>query len=137
MTTARIKDIGLGLVACGWLVGALSLSSSGDGLATPSGETLPVACWVRATTGVECPTCGMSRSFVAFFHGDLGHAFRYHPVGPVIAVGTVTVLVVVVGLALSRRKPLWGRPGFVRALSIVAGAAVVSGLVRMMLGGIG
>ena len=45
----------------------------GDVLAAPSGETLPTMCWIRASTGHECPTCGMSRSFVAFFHGASSH----------------------------------------------------------------
>ena len=68
---ARLKDLGLGVVAAGWLVAATWMTPAGDVLAALSGETLPTMCWIRATTGHACPTCGMSRSFVAFFHGDL------------------------------------------------------------------
>ncbi len=134
---ARLKDSGLAVVAAGWLVAATWMTPAGDVLAAPSGETLPTMCWIRATTGHECPTCGMSRSFVAFFHGDLGHAFQFHPVGPVLAAGTVMVLVAVLGLAISRREPLWGRPVFARALALVAGGALFAGVVRMVAGGLG
>lgn len=133
----RVKDLALGLVAAGWLTGGLWMTPAGEALATPSGKPLPTACWIRATTGHECPTCGMSRSFVAFFHGDPVSAFRFHPVGPLLAIGTVLVLVLVVGLAVAGRRPLWGRPGFGRAFSIAAVAALATGLVRMLVGGVG
>lgn len=134
---ARIKDLALGLVASVWIVGAAWMTPAGNALATPSGEPVPTACWIRAATGYECPTCGMGRSFVAFFHGDLGHAFRFHPVGPLLAIGTVLVLGLVVGLALSGQDPLWDRRGFARALYYTAVAALAAGLVRMIPGGLG
>ena len=134
---ARLKDLGIGVVASGWLAASLWMTPAGDVLATPSGETLPTLCWIRAATGYECPTCGLSRSFVTFFHGDLVHAFRFHPVGPVLAIGTVMVLVAVFGLAVAEREPLSGRPVFTRALTLVAGGALFAGVVRMLVGGIG
>jgi len=134
---ARLKDLGLGVVASGWLAASLWMTPAGDVLAAPSGETLPTLCWIRATTGYECPMCGLSRSFVAFFHGDLGHAFRFHPLGPVLAIGTVIVLVAVFWLAIAGREPLSGRPAFTRALTLVAGGALFAGVVRMLVGGIG
>ena len=134
---ARLKDLGLGLVAAGWLGAALWMTPAGDVLATPSGETLPTLCWIRATTGHQCPTCGLSRSFVAFFHGEPGDAFRFHPVGPLLAVATLMVLVAVLGFATSGRDPLWTRPVFTRALTLAAGGALFAGVVRMLVGGIG
>ncbi len=137
---ARAKDFGLGITAAAVVALAMWLTPvgpKGDALAAPSGETLPTMCWLRASTGHECPTCGMSRSFVALFHGDLSHAFRFHPVGPVLAVGTVLVLFSVIWLALTRREPLWGRPLFARALTLSAGGALFAGAVRMLVGGIG
>ncbi len=134
---ARLKDLGLGLVAAGWLAAALWMTPAGDVLAAPSGETLPTLCWIRATTGHQCPTCGLSRSFVAFFHGEPGDAFRFHPVGPVLAAGTLMVLVAVLGLATSGRDPLWTRPVFTRALTLAAGGALFAGIVRMLVGGLG
>jgi len=134
---ARLKDFGVGAVAAGWIVAALWMTPAGDVLAAPSGETLPTLCWIRATTGHECPTCGLSRSFVAFFHGAPGDAFRFHPMGPVLAVATVMALVAVFGLAISGRAPLWTRPAFARALTFAAEGALVAGVVRMLVGGLG
>ena len=134
--TARLKDLVLGIVAGAVLMTAVTLTPAGDVLAAPSGKTLPTVCWIRASTGHECPTCGMSRSFVAFVHGDLGRAFRFHPMGPVLALGTVLVLLSVTGLALTRREPLWGRPLFVRAVPLVSVGALVAGVVRMLVGGL-
>jgi hypothetical protein len=32
---------------------------------------------------IPCPGCGLTRSFKAIWHGNLGLALRYHPLGPV------------------------------------------------------
>jgi hypothetical protein len=42
----------------------------------------PVLCPFRRLTGVPCPGCGMTRSFVAVAHGDLGTAFAFNRLGP-------------------------------------------------------
>lgn len=133
----RVKDLGLGFAAASVVVVAMWLAPAGDALAAPSGEAVGTMCWLRAATGHECPTCGMSRSFVAFFHGDVSHAFRFHPMGPILALGTVVVLLSVVGLTLTRRAPLWGRPLFARALTLSASGALVAGMIRMLIGGLG
>ncbi len=36
-------------------------------------------CPIRAVTGVICPSCGMSRAWLAALRLDLGAAFFYHP----------------------------------------------------------
>jgi hypothetical protein len=38
-------------------------------------------CVLRATTGVPCPGCGLSRSIVSAMHGDLGMSLAYHRLG--------------------------------------------------------
>lgn len=42
----------------------------------------PAVCAVRTTTGVSCPGCGLTRSFVATADGDLERAFQLHAFGP-------------------------------------------------------
>lgn len=42
----------------------------------------PVLCPIRRTTGVPCPSCGLTRSWSAVAHGRLGDGFRMHPLGP-------------------------------------------------------
>ncbi len=43
--------------------------------------SIPNMCILRATTGLPCPGCGLSRSMVAAMHGDLGRSLAYHRLG--------------------------------------------------------
>lgn len=36
-------------------------------------------CLLRAATGIPCPTCGMTRAWLACFRLEIGVAFSYHP----------------------------------------------------------
>jgi len=47
------------------------------GLAGP----LPEICLLRRFLGWECPGCGLTRSFVALAHGELGRAWHFNPAG--------------------------------------------------------
>jgi Protein of unknown function (DUF2752) len=42
---------------------------------------LPELCMTRRLTGLDCPGCGMTRSFIALAHGDLAAAWSYNPAG--------------------------------------------------------
>jgi hypothetical protein len=53
----------------------------------------PVLCPFRRLTGLPCPGCGMTRSFVALGHGDVGSAFAFNRLGPLLM--TVFVIAVV------------------------------------------
>ena len=46
------------------------------------GTRLPPICALKAFTGVRCPGCGLTRSFVAMAHGQVRRAARLHGVGP-------------------------------------------------------
>lgn len=41
-------------------------------------------CPIFQLTGILCPTCGVSRGWMALFHGDVGRAFQYHALFPVV-----------------------------------------------------
>jgi len=43
--------------------------------------TLPNTCVFRATTGLPCPGCGLTRSIVAAAHGRLAASFFHHRLG--------------------------------------------------------
>ncbi len=43
--------------------------------------TLPNTCIFRATTGLPCPGCGLTRSMVAAAHGHLAVSFSHHRLG--------------------------------------------------------
>ncbi len=41
--------------------------------------SLPALCPFRICTGHACPGCGLSRSVVSLFKGDVAMSWRYHP----------------------------------------------------------
>jgi len=47
-------------------------------------ETAPCICVLHNLTGRECPSCGLTRSFVALTDGRFRDAVLFHPAGPVI-----------------------------------------------------
>ncbi len=52
----------------------------------------PLACPLRAATGIPCPLCGMTRAVVAAVHGDVVASLRYNPAGFVIVMVAVALL---------------------------------------------
>lgn len=48
------------------------------------GMLVLIGCPIYRLTGVLCPTCGVTRGWLAFFQGDVGRAFQYHALFPLI-----------------------------------------------------
>ncbi len=48
---------------------------------TVAGHRLPELCTLKATTGLPCPGCGLTRSWVSAVHGDVGASLGHHPLG--------------------------------------------------------
>ena len=44
-----------------------------------------VLCPMKRFLGVPCPTCGLTRAFVALLHGDVGKAFAIQPLAMILA----------------------------------------------------
>jgi hypothetical protein len=51
----------------------------------------PVVCPFRRATGLPCPACGLTRSWQAAAHLDLGDSLAYHPLGGATLLGAVAV----------------------------------------------
>jgi hypothetical protein len=43
-----------------------------------------VLCTLKSTTGMDCPTCGMTRAFCALAKGEWQRALRFHPLSPAV-----------------------------------------------------
>src|SRR5205085_11441752 len=52
----------------------------------PHGTALSL-CWLKATTGVPCPGCGLMRSVSCTAGGMFGDALAYNPFGPIVLAG--------------------------------------------------
>lgn len=62
----------------------------------------PVLCPFRLATGLDCPACGLTRSWVYTAHGHFGEAFTLHPFGA-LTMAAVAVFIAVVVVSLVRR----------------------------------
>ncbi|MFT3900695.1 MAG: DUF2752 domain-containing protein [Gordonia sp. (in: high G+C Gram-positive bacteria)] len=98
----------------------------------------PGTCIFRHVTGLPCPGCGLTRSFVMLAHGDVSAAFGFNLFGPVFfAAVAATVVVALWVLATGRGQPLerWKRVAFSKATLAVLGVWLAYGAVRMISAG--
>jgi hypothetical protein len=70
-------------------------------------KAIDYGCLFKKMTGVPCPGCGGSRSFVMALHGDFYHSIQMNPMGLLVLI--VLVLVAVVQLFLFADSFGYGR----------------------------
>ena len=71
------------------------------------GFQLPSMCMSREVFGVECPGCGLTRSFVALAHGDWIESFGFHRLGPVLYLYLFTLILFhLYGALVARNREL-------------------------------
>ena len=51
-------------------------------------------CPIKMLTGFPCPSCGITKSIVSFYKGNLIESFAYHILGPI----TVVFCLLIIGL---------------------------------------
>lgn len=56
------------------------------------GWTLPELCQSKRIFGIDCPGCGLTRSFIFMAHGEASAAFSIHPTGALMFVGVVIAI---------------------------------------------
>lgn len=65
----------------------------------------PTMCPFRLVTGLPCPGCGLTRSWVFLMHGQLGQSLYYHPLGPISLIAALLFV-----LGVHKRFPgVWER----------------------------
>ncbi len=68
-----------------WSLLGLSLAPVLGACLHPWGIEIPLlSCPIRYLTGIPCPTCGMTRSFLAIARGDWQQAITEHLFGPIL-----------------------------------------------------
>jgi hypothetical protein len=72
--------------------------AGGSGRLSLGGLTLPGLCAFYELTGLPCPGCGLTRSWVSVLHGDLGASLSHHSLG---------WLVLLYALAQGARHAAW------------------------------
>ena len=91
--------------------GALALGAAGV-ISGASAVGLP--CLFAASTGVDCPFCGLTHGVAALGAGDLGAAVAAHPLAPL-----AVALALAVGVALPARRRLAVAPVALPALAVL------------------
>ena len=103
-------------------------------LPAPSGQIahLPSVCLFYALTGLPCPGCGLTRSFVCISHGHWRESLHWHPLGLVIY-GVFLLLWLRCGLYWLRGITLLSLPAQTTSrLSFAAcGIVLVTGIARV------
>jgi hypothetical protein len=85
-------------------------------------ENGPVVCPFRLLTGLPCPGCGLTRSWVYLAHGDFGAAVRANPFG-LVTMAAATALLGAVASAAVRGRPLQSPSSYARPAPVLAVAA--------------
>jgi len=88
----------------------------------------PFQCLFLGTTGIPCPGCGLTRSFMAIAHNNLQEAFHYHLFGPFLFFALFLVCFhLVLELSLRRSvKAFYGRLFFKRNLQFTFVGAILA-----------
>jgi hypothetical protein len=130
--SGRMFDLGLAVLVAAQLAASVVLHSAGDEVVLPGGASLGGTCWFRGVFHVDCPFCGLTRSFVALAHGELAAAVRFHPAGPLLFAAMVAALIALVTVFVRRARPLSERRGFSFAYQAVALVSLLLGVIKMV-----
>lgn len=130
------------------LVTALSASAIAVAAAVSPAQAAhgPVLCPFRRATGLPCPGCGLTRSWVDLLHGRVGDAMAANPFG-IVALAAAAALVLVVTSTVVRRRAvpsytdLLGSGLRRRAATVVGSGVLVTwlgfGVARLVVAAVG
>jgi hypothetical protein len=118
------------LVLCAAVVVASALlNPEPRGLAPPALPwlTLPSICLTHTLLHMNCPGCGLTRSFVAMAHGHLRAAYAQHRVGPVIFLLVLLQIPLRAYAVFTGRLPRWAaRPRLGELIGLVLFVALLA-----------
>lgn len=67
-------------------------------------ETAQSLCPFKMITGFPCPGCGITKSMVYFYEGDLLKSFYYHILGPFVILFCVATLIVLTTELITQKE---------------------------------
>ena len=127
----RTLDVGLGALAVAQLGVAAWLAPAGNSVSL-DGKSVGSTCLSHELLGIDCPFCGMTRSFVALAHGQIGKAFELHPAGPLLFLAMVVFVFAVAYVTARRLQPLVERKRFMFAFQTIALMSLVIGVFKLV-----
>ena len=75
---------GVAILLCLTMIGTaflLELPEPGNSRVSLAGRTLPEICLTKRATGIPCPGCGLTRSWIAAAHGRWRASLGFHKLG--------------------------------------------------------
>lgn len=133
---------GLVLLFAGLVVAAALLRPSSPGTdegLRVAGQRLPEVCSLYRATGLPCPGCGLTRSWVSALHGRLPESLVHHPLGWLVLLYVAAQAVRhAAWLLLPRRRPAVERLGRPLDRGVIAlGALLFVAWIPRFLGALG
>ena len=61
-------------------------------------------CPFKLLTGLPCPGCGITKSFIFLYEGDLAKSFHYHLFGPFVVVFCVFLIVLLIAEIILQKE---------------------------------
>lgn len=97
---------------------------------------LPPSCRFRTWTGLDCPSCGLTRAFISIAHGDLSAALAFNPVSPLVFAAFLFQVpyraAQIRRLDQAREELKW--PWITRALWMLLGLGLAQWILRLAMG---
>lgn len=75
------------MIVAGLVIGAVGPASWKDAMLDDG-----PGCPLKATTGIDCPFCGMTHATLAMGGGDFKAALEFHPLAPIVVFGMVALM---------------------------------------------
>ena len=91
-------------------------------------------CWWHYFFGFHCPSCGLTRSFIALAHGRIAASFGYHWIGPPLFVCVVLAWADRI-YRMTLHRPLFTYLDTGRPLRIICWVLLGSWAIRLLLVG--
>ena len=92
-------------------------------------------CGFKNLTGLPCPGCGLTHSFCALTQGDIGGAFTFNLLGPLLYLALIVLWIRSICVLLDRTEPVRRYDEFAARFSLVRMYAIafgVYGIVRIV-----
>lgn len=125
-TSLEIKVWFIGPVLILLAAGLLSTRGERQVILPWVGQALPETCATRWQFGIDCPGCGLTRSFIYLAHGDITAAWKLHPVSLVLFLYVVFQLPLALAHWCHVQHPLVARITRVNGFGIIAIAVLLA-----------
>jgi len=88
---------------------------------------IPETCMSKRVWGIDCPGCGLTRSFISMSHGQFGRALSFNKAGPIVYL----FVLIQIPWHLFQMSRLWKLRRPVESNWLYSGLFIISGAVLL------